>query len=188
MHATVRAALSATRRDMRSFVPILLGAFVAAGCAAEAQAPGAPGPAAPGWQRYTSASFGFSVDHPADVVLLPETGQPAAPSLHRARFMQKDVAAGAFADREIPELTIEVFARGQAASLQAWLEANGRLPAGAAIEPGPPLPGLETVAVRLRQALAPNEFVYVATKGRIYRLTAVSGTGKRMLASVQVRD
>ena len=176
---------------MKQVVHALFGMLVVAGCASDAQPAGPTGVVPAGWEIYRNVPYRFSVAYPPDAVLLPEPTRSSGstpPVIYRARFMNKDIAAGAFADRELPYLTIEVFERGAAATVRSWLDGAGRVPPGASANSAPNVSGFETIHVRLRQALAPNEFVYVGTDRYVYALIPLGDTGTRMAASFGVVD
>jgi hypothetical protein len=141
------------------------------------------------WQMHNDPTYGFAIEYPKGYVILkevtfPTPTQPAA--VQRVRFQQKDIAAGQFADREPPMLTIQVFQRPSGRSLRDWLNSFGLLPPGseiAAIQ----LPGArEGVRVALRQQLAPNEFLYFATDQYVYGLIPFGPESEKMLASFRL--
>jgi hypothetical protein len=79
-----------------------------------------------------------------------------------------------------------VFGADAQPSLRAWLEASGLVPRGSDVSTFSVNGGQEGVRVKLRQMLAPNEFIYVAGSRRIYRLTPLGSHSEQMLASFRV--
>jgi hypothetical protein len=142
-----------------------------------------------GWQTYTDSAYGFSVQHPAESVILPEPALPTPtrpPSVQRVRFQERQIAAGQFAELEPPRFSIDVFETRPAVALRDWLQSDVVVLAGASVTPVQIAGAQEAVRVALRQQLAPNEFVYVSTDRYVYRLTPLGQHGEEMLASFRV--
>ena len=138
------------------------------------------------WKVWRDEQYGFELRYPTDVVVLPESqkapsGGPR--SLRRVRFQHETIAAGAFADREPARFSIEVFENSHRESLRGWLRIYGRLPPGAEVTSINVAGAREALRVALRQALAPNEFVYAASERYVYALTPLGEHGEDMLAS-----
>ena len=142
-----------------------------------------------GWQMHNDPTYGFIVEYPKEYVILKEVTLPTPtqpPAVQRVRFQRKYIAAGQFADREPPMLTIQVFPRPSARSLRDWLNSFGLLPPGSEITAAQ-LPGArEGVKVTLRQQLAPNEFLYFATDQYVYGLIPLGPEGGQILASFRL--
>ena len=149
--------------------------------------PAAVGPQAPpaGWQTYRDTSFGFSIDHPEDYLVLPLVPQSPAhqpPLLQSVRFQLRGAAA-----REIPLFTIDIYNRATM-PLRKWLETANRLPRDARVAPFSVNGAIDALHVRLLREIAPNEFYYVASESYIFSLTSVGPAGPRMLASFKLHD
>jgi hypothetical protein len=138
------------------------------------------------WRVWRDEQYGFQLRYPKDVVVLPESQKAPADgprSLRRVRFQHETIAAGAFADREPARFSIEVFENSRRESLRGWLMTHGRLPPGAEVTSINVAGAREALRVALRQALAPNEFVYAASERYVYALTPLGEHGEDMLAS-----
>ncbi len=173
---------------------VIVASVVLASCDSAAQQLDRPTGASPviqtkGWQMHTDPIHGFAIDYPKGYVILkeitlPTPTQPAA--VQRVRFQRKDIAAGQFADREPPMLTIQVFPRPSGRSLRDWLNSFGLLPPGSEIT-AVQLPGArEGVKVALRQQLAPNEFLYFSTDQYVYSLIPFGPESAKMLTSFRL--
>ena len=149
--------------------------------------PAAAAPQTPpaGWQTYRDPSFGFSIDHPENYVVLPPIRQSPTqhpPLLQSVRFQARGAAA-----QEIPLFTIDVYDRSMM-PLRKWLEAANRLPRDARLAPFNVNGAIDALHVRLLREIAPNEFYYVASESYIFSLTSVGPDGPRMLASFKLRN
>ena len=173
---------------------LMVASVVLASCDSAARQLDRPMGASPviqmkGWQMHTDPTYGFAVEYPKGYVILKEGTLPTPtqpPAVQRVRFQRKDIAAGQFADREPPVLTIHVFARSSGRSLRDWLDSFGLLPPGSEIATVQ-LPGArEGVRVALRQQLAPNEFLYFATDKYVYGLIPFGPEGANMLRSFRL--
>lgn len=173
---------------------VIVASVVLANCDSAAQQLDRPTRVSPviqtkGWQMHTDPTYGFAVEYPKEYVILKEVTLPTPtqpPAVQRVRFQQKHIAAGQFADREPPMLTIQVFSRPSGRSLHDWLNSFGLLPPGSEIT-AVQLPGArEGVRVALRQQLAPNEFLYFATDQYVYGLIPFGPESAKMLASFRL--
>ena len=170
---------------------VIVASVVLANCDSAARQLARPTGASPviqtkGWQMHTDPIHGFAIDYPKGYVILKEVTLPTPtqpPAVQRVRFQRKTIAAGQFADREPPMLTIQVFPRPSGRSLRDWLNSFGLLPPGSEIT-AVQLPGArEGMKVALRQQLAPNEFLYFATDQYVYGLIPLGPESEKMLAS-----
>ncbi len=162
-----------------------------ASCSGNAGNPASPdGMETPGeWRVWTDEDYRFHLRYPRDLVVLPEPHSPPAGgprSLRRVRFQDQKIAAGAFADREPARFSVEVFDNRQRESLSAWLKSHGRLPSGATVTSVDVAGAQEALKIALRQMLAPNEFVYVASDRYVYALTPLGEHAEEMLASFRL--
>jgi hypothetical protein len=146
-----------------------------------------PQPKPAGWQTYTDAAYGFSIDYPSEYVVLTDGGgSTATPAVQRVQFQLKDIANGPFADREPPQFSVQVFDIPGSQPLRDWLQATGRLPPGAVTTPIRLAGAREGLRVALPQLLAPNETTYVVGERYIYGLTPLGEDGERMLMSFRL--
>ena len=140
------------------------------------------------WQTHIDATYGFAIGYSNDCVILKEgkLTPTQLPVVQRARFQQKEIAAGQFADLEPPRFTINVFKRSSGRSLRDWLDSFGLLPLGSEISAVQLKGAGKGLKVALRQQLAPNEFVYFATEKYVYGLIPLGPESGKMLASFRL--
>lgn len=158
----------------------LLGACGPPAAGPAAAPPSGAGPeTAAGWHTYTDPA-GFTLSYPDSLVLLPEPDPPPErrpPLVRRVRFLDRELAGAETADLEPPRIAVEVFA-APAGSLRPWLEAHGRIPAGAAVE-ALEVPGArEALRIRDPRLIAPNEFYWYLTERHAFLVVALGPEGE----------
>lgn len=146
------------------------------------------------WLTYTDDTYGFSINYPDTLVVLPEPNAlPKSRPIkaHRVRFQDRQKAEGQFADKEPAHFSVEVFELDEPVALQDWLEDNGLLPkfGGPATGPASLVEPVELentrkgLHIRLPILLAPNEYYYFATDVHVYRLIPLGVHSEDMLDS-----
>lgn len=186
----MRRPVSPIASGLGRWVGAILAGVVMANCneAVDSSGPVQPSPVGvvAEWRTYADARYGFSVRHPKEYVILPETVLATRPAtIHRVRFQDEGIARGALADREPARFSIELFERSSL-SLRTWLQAHDLLPASAVVTETRIEGATESLRVALRQQLAPNEFVYLATDRHVYRLTPLGEHSQGMLTSFRI--
>ena len=168
--------------------PSLLLVLVPAATVLAALALAEPPVSTAGWKTYRDPAFGFSLRYPDSLLILPETLPERRPSLlHRVAFLDRGLAASETAALQPPELAVEVFAP-TSGPLRSWLEANGRLPAGASAAPLKSSGAREAVRVRDRRLSAPNELVYYATERGVIALIPLGAAGSAMVGTFRLTE
>jgi hypothetical protein len=140
------------------------------------------------WSTYQDPVTGFSVRYPSEYVVLPEPRllPDSTPRLvQRVRFQNKQVAAGQFAEVEPPAFRVEVF-DAPAGSLRDWLDANKRLPQGAAVQAVAAPQTREAARVTTPLLLAPNVFYYYLTTRYVFLVVPLGPFTDDMLASFRM--
>lgn len=139
------------------------------------------------WKTWRDPAFGFSLRYPGSLLILPENPLPERrpPLLHRVAFLDRQLAASETADLQPPQLAVEVFA-ATSGPLRAWLEANGRLPAGGGVTDLKLAGAREAVRVRDPHLSAPNEFFYYATERGVIALIPLGAEGSAMVETFRL--
>jgi hypothetical protein len=139
---------------------------------------------------YTDSTYGFSVGHPADFVIIAQPAEQLAALAPRPvaviRFLNPVTAASDIVELEPADLEVRIFAADPAATLEQWLIANTLLPAdGTGSKPFQTarLSGIEVCASTM---LAPGCSYYVEGDTWIYQMTPATTTGESMLQTVTI--
>jgi hypothetical protein len=140
-----------------------------------------------GWHKYTDARFGFEIAYPDEYGIVPERNPAPFGAVKRVRFQDKQLLSSEFVDVEPPRFAVEVFEWSQPVPLADWLRSKGRLPADATITEVTLAGAREGVRLQLRQAIAPNDFVYFASNEFVYLLTPLGEHAEAMFQSFRLQ-
>ena len=133
------------------------------------------------WQVYRNETYKFSVNYPASYVVVPATAQPQPAPAAQVWFQDAVLARSETAALQPPQFAVDVYALPAGQSLDQWL---ATLPQAGQWERQPvQVGGVQGVRLISPLLMAPNEFVYVAHGGYVYRLTLLGEFGPQMLAS-----
>ena len=136
--------------------------------------PSAVPPAA--WKTLRDASLGFAISYPATLTFHEQPG-PQADTLRSLRFLDSALANQPGGD--FPQFSIDVFSNPGKLSLDQWLDANANDGARQAMT----IDNQQGYQVTLPIEIAPNQFYYVISGERVYKLTPLGEHGQQMLQS-----
>jgi hypothetical protein len=134
------------------------------------------------WIDYVDANFGFSLTYPDIYTPLKEPqnlGEIVPNLVGRFRLLEPVIASSAFADREPPKFSIEIYSNAAALSLESWINANTD---GGDVE-SVQVDGVACSQLTLRILLAPNQFIFCAKGDKIFKFTPLGPQSQEILAS-----
>lgn len=139
-----------------------------------------------GWQTHSNAAFNYAVEYPANFVLLPESATSGGAWVHRARFLERQLAESETAHLQPPNFNLEVYTRAAGVSLRQWLDTTGRIAPSARVVPFTVRGASEAVGVVDQRLIAPNEFYYAVSDRYVYRMTPIGDAAATMLSSFRL--
>ena len=138
------------------------------------------------WHKYSNDQYSFELRYPPDYAVVYPRGQLEPPPLFRVWFKEASMVKSPIAEREPPQLAIEVYENASQQTLDAWLASSGMLrnltqPFQQTVDIG----GVHGLRVRGMTMLAPDTFYYVARGPFIYRFTPLGRSTEEILATVR---
>jgi hypothetical protein len=153
---------------------------VAGGADGSASKPGAsPMPPAE-WKTLRDTTLGFAISYP-DVLTPNEAPGAQADALRSLHFF--DSSRANQPGGNLPQFSIDVFNNSGKLSLDQWLDANAKDGMRQAMT----IDNQQGYQVTLPIEIAPNQFYYVISGGRVYKLTPLGEYGQQMLQSFKLQ-
>jgi hypothetical protein len=138
------------------------------------------------WHKYSNDQYSFKLRYPPDYAVVYPRGQLEPPPLFRIWFKEASMVKSPIAEREPPQLAIDVYENASQQTLDAWLASSGVLrnltrPHQQTVDIGG-VPGFRVTDMTM---LAPNTFYYVARGPFIYRFTPLGMLSDQIFATVR---
>ena len=164
----------------------IIGLLVASGVGWAAAAPAASADDISGWQVYRSEQYFFELRFPPDFVAIAPSNQLRPQPIFRVWFKQASMANSPIADREPPQLAIDVYDNPMRQTLDVWLAENGFIRNFArAARQSANVGGIDGLHLTDQALSAPNSYYFAARGLSVYRFTPLGALSDRMLATVR---
>lgn len=153
---------------------------VAAGADGSANSPDASPVPPADWKILRDTNLGFAISYP-DVLTFTEAPGVQSDALRSLHFLDSSRANQPGGD--FPQFSIDVFSNPGKLSLDQWLDANANDGARQAMT----IDNQQGYQVTLPIEIAPNQFYYVISGERVYKLTPLGEYGQQMLQSFKLQ-
>jgi hypothetical protein len=139
-----------------------------------------------GWQAYRNDQYAVELRYPLDYAAVKPRNRLQPAPLFRVWFKEAGLVNSPIADREPPQLAVDVYDNASQQTLDAWLAGSGVTRNFARVtRQAVKVGGVEGLRLTDQTLLAPNTFYYVARGIFVYRFTPLGGLSDQMLATVR---